>query len=74
MPRNTAAGVVVAAFGTLLCFALVWHVWSLAIASLIGVLATFIARTYDRDIDWWVPAAEVERIESARHAALAEVA
>jgi cytochrome o ubiquinol oxidase subunit I len=74
MPRNTAAGVVISAFGTLLCFALVWHVWWLAIASLIGVLATFIARTYDRDVDWWVPAADVERIENARHAALAEVA
>ncbi len=74
MPRNTAAGVVISAFGTLLCFALVWHIWWLAIVSLVGVLATFIARTYDRDVDWWVPAAEVERIENARHAALAEVA
>ncbi len=74
MPRNTAAGVVIAAFGTVLCFALVWHIWWLAAASLAGVLATFIARTYDRDVDWWVPAAEVERIENARRAALAEVA
>jgi len=74
MPRNTAAGVVIAAFGTVLCFALVWHIWWLAATSLAGVLATFIARTYDRDVDWWVPAAEVERIENARHAALAEVA
>ncbi len=74
MPRNTAAGVVIAAFGTALCFALVWHIWWLAAASLAGVLATFIARTYDRDVDWWVPAAEVERIENARRAALAEVA
>ncbi len=74
MPRNTAAGVVISAFGTVLCFALVWHIWWLAIVSLVGVLATFIARTYDRDVDWWVPAAEVERIENARHAALAEVA
>ena len=74
MPRNTAAGVVISAFGTLLCFALVWHIWWLAIATLIGVVATFIARTYDRDVDWWVPAGEVERIENARHAALAEVA
>ena len=74
MPRNTAAGVVISAFGTLLCFALVWHIWWLAIVSLVGVIATFIARTYDRDVDWWVPAAEVERLENARHAVLAEVA
>ncbi len=74
MPRNTAAGVVISAFGTVLCFALVWHIWWLAVASLVGVIATFIARTYDRDVDWWVPATEVERIENARHAQLAEVA
>ena len=74
MPRNTAAGVAISAFGTVLCFALVWHIWWLAIASFAGVLATFIARSYDRDTDWWVPAGEVERLENARHAALAEVA
>ena len=74
MPRNTAAGVVISAFGTVLCFALVWHIWWLAIVSLVGVIATFIARTYDRDVDYYVPAAEVERIENARHAQLAEVA
>ena len=74
MPRNTAAGVVISAFGSALCFALVWHIWPLAIASLVGVIATFIARTYDRDTDYWVPATEVERIERARHARLAEAA
>jgi cytochrome o ubiquinol oxidase subunit 1 len=67
MPRNTAAGFVISVFGTALCFALVWHMWALAGAALAGVIATFVIRTYDRDVDYHIPAPEVERIENARH-------
>jgi cytochrome o ubiquinol oxidase subunit I len=68
MPKNTAAGFVIAAFGFVMCFALVWHMWAVAIAGFIGMVATFIARTYDRDVDYYVPAAQVARIESERYA------
>ncbi|AQV93903.1 cytochrome o ubiquinol oxidase subunit I [Cupriavidus necator] len=74
MPRNTSAGFIVSAFGLLLCFALVWHMWLVAVAGLVGAIATFIVRSYDRDVDYYVPAAEVERIERARHAQLQEAA
>jgi cytochrome o ubiquinol oxidase subunit 1 len=70
MPRNTGAGVIVSAFALLLCFALVWHMWAVAAAALVGAIATFVARSYDRDVDYHVPASEVERIESARFALL----
>jgi cytochrome o ubiquinol oxidase subunit 1 len=32
------------------------------------MVGTFIARSYDQDVDYYVPAAEVERIENARYA------
>jgi cytochrome o ubiquinol oxidase subunit 1 len=70
MPRNTGVGVVMGAFGTVLGFALVWHIWWMAAFGLLGMIASFIVRAYDRDIDYWVPAAEVERIERSRHAQL----
>ncbi|AIF48436.1 cytochrome o ubiquinol oxidase subunit I [Dyella japonica] len=70
MPRNTGVGVVMGAFGTVLGFALVWHIWWLAAVGLLGMIGAFIVRAYDRDIDYWVPAAEVERIERSRHAQL----
>ena len=70
MPRNTGVGVFMGAFGTALGFALVWHIWWLAAFGLLGMVASFIVRAYDRDIDYWVPAAEVERIERSRHAQL----
>ena len=74
MPRNTAAGLIVSAFGFLLCFALVWHMWIVAIAALAGAIATFILRSYDRDVDYYVPAAQVARIENLRHAQFAKAA
>jgi cytochrome o ubiquinol oxidase subunit 1 len=70
LPKNTAAGVIIAAFGLVLCFALVWHMWFVAFVGLVGAIGTFIARSYNRDVDYFVPAAEVERLESARYAQL----
>jgi len=74
MPRNTGAGFIIAAFSLLFAFALVWHMWLFAAIGLLGMVATFIARTYDTDTDYYVPAAEVERIESERFAQLKEAA
>jgi cytochrome o ubiquinol oxidase subunit 1 len=72
MPRNTAAGVIIGAFGLIMCFGLIWHIWWMAIGGLAGMIITFIARAYNRNIDYYVPAAEVERIENAA-AALANM-
>ncbi|NYH98661.1 cytochrome o ubiquinol oxidase subunit I [Cupriavidus plantarum] len=74
MPKNTGDGFIVSMFGLLLCFALVWHMWAVAIGGLIGVIGTFIARSYNRDVDYYVPAEEVARIENARFAQLKEAA
>jgi len=70
MPRNTAAGFWIGAFSIVLGFALTWHIWWLAVVGLVGMIGSFIARTFDNDIDYYVPAAEVERIENARFAQL----
>ncbi|SPD64447.1 cytochrome o ubiquinol oxidase subunit I [Cupriavidus taiwanensis] len=74
MPRPTAAGFLVSVFGLVSCFALVWHMWLVAVAGLAGAIATFVLRSYDRDVDYYVPAAEVERIERARYAQLQQAA
>ncbi|QEZ46917.1 cytochrome o ubiquinol oxidase subunit I [Cupriavidus oxalaticus] len=74
MPRPTAAGFLVSVFGLVFCFALVWHMWLVAVAGLVGAIATFVLRSYDRNVDYYVPAAEVERIERARYAQLQQAA
>jgi cytochrome o ubiquinol oxidase subunit 1 len=64
MPRNTGTGVVIGAFSLVFGFAMIWHIWWLAIVGFVGMIATFIYRTFDQDVDYYVPAAEVERIEN----------
>ena len=66
MPRNTGVGVVMGGLATLLGFGLIWHIWWLAILGLVGMVGAFIARSYDRDVDYYVPGAEVEKIERER--------
>ena len=72
MPKNTAAGPIISLFATILGFALVWHIWWLAIVGALGVFVSFLARIFNDDVDYYVPAAEVERIERAHHERLAE--
>ncbi|WP_329743562.1 cytochrome o ubiquinol oxidase subunit I [Dyella sp. A6] len=66
MPKNTPAGIVIAAFSLMLSFALVWHMWVVALLSLVGAAATLLARSYRLDQEYVVPAAEVERLEHTR--------
>jgi cytochrome o ubiquinol oxidase subunit 1 len=71
MPRNTGAGFIMGLLSAVLGFALIWHIWWLAIAGFVGMIVAFIVRSMDQDVDYYVPAKEVERIENARHLAMA---
>jgi cytochrome o ubiquinol oxidase subunit 1 len=65
MPKNTAAGIFIAAFVGVAGFATIWHIWWLAIIGLLGVVASFLVRAYDNDVDYYVQPDEIERIENA---------
>jgi cytochrome o ubiquinol oxidase subunit I len=73
MPRNTGDGFMIAVWSFGLCFALIWHIWPLALLTLAAIFVTFIARTYNRDTDYYVPVEEIARIENERYARLARV-
>jgi cytochrome o ubiquinol oxidase subunit 1 len=45
-------------------FAMTWRVWWLAGLGLLAVIVLLIVRSFRRDIDYEVPAEEVEQIES----------
>ncbi|MCB5184209.1 cytochrome o ubiquinol oxidase subunit I [Methylobacillus gramineus] len=64
MPKNASEGLIISAFSLVFGFAMIWHIWWLAIVSTIGMLATFIARSYNTDVDYYVPAEEVAAIEN----------
>jgi cytochrome o ubiquinol oxidase subunit 1 len=72
MPRNTSAGLVISVFALVCSFALVWHIWWLAVFGLVASVVAMVVRSYDEDIDYFVPAQEVARIEKARLKDLAE--
>lgn len=63
MPKNTAAGIYISGFLFVLGFAMVWHIWWLAIVCFIGALLVFIQRAFDENTSYIIPAAEVKRME-----------
>ncbi|WP_345303506.1 cytochrome o ubiquinol oxidase subunit I [Lysobacter hankyongensis] len=66
MPKNTAAGVMLSAFSTALGFAMIWHVWWLAVVSLLAIVAYAIHHSFDGDRDYHIPADEIAATEHAR--------
>jgi cytochrome o ubiquinol oxidase subunit 1 len=73
-PKNTATGFVCAFFATVLGFALIWHIWWMAILGGVGAFATFVVFAW-RDIsEDDIPAGTVARLDrqnrDARRAAL----
>ena len=65
MPKNTSAGVLMAASLTVFCFAMIWHIWWLAVVGLVGGIAIFIKRCYTSDVDYYIQPDEIARIEAA---------
>jgi cytochrome o ubiquinol oxidase subunit 1 len=66
MPRNTPLGVFIGGCSLALGFALIWHIWWLAILGLLGNVGCLLARISDDDVDYYVPAHEIELIEKQR--------
>jgi cytochrome o ubiquinol oxidase subunit 1 len=72
MPRNSPTGFVCAFFATLIGFALIWHIWWLAILGFIGAYATFVVFAW-RDVkEYWIPAEEVARLDRLNRSARQE--
>ena len=64
MPINTGVAFVIGTFSLVFGFAMVWHIWWLAIIGLLGILASVISRSFNYDIDYYVKAKEVEKTEN----------
>jgi cytochrome o ubiquinol oxidase subunit 1 len=71
MPGNTAAGFINGVLAFIFGFAMVWHIWWMAVLSSLGMLIAVIIRTSNDHADYKMPATEVERIERQRHRQLA---
>jgi cytochrome o ubiquinol oxidase subunit 1 len=69
MPRNTPTGFVSAFFATLVGFAMIWHIWWMALVGLAGAFATLLAFAWRDRSEVMVPAAEVAAFDRANRAA-----
>ena len=72
MPKNTGAGVVIAALATICGFALIWYIWWLAILSFAAIIVAGIAHTFNYNRDFYIPVETVTETEAARDRQLAQ--
>ncbi|CAJ0703956.1 cytochrome o ubiquinol oxidase subunit I [Ralstonia sp. 22086] len=66
MPKGTAAGIVLAGLSTVCGFALIWHIWWLAIVSFAATIVSAIIHTFNYKRDYYIPAEDVVRTEASR--------
>jgi len=71
VPRRTSVGVVLAFFSVVMGFALVWHIWWLAIVGLVGLGATGIAHAWRTEHEDEISADLIAESERARRKASA---
>ncbi len=61
MPNNSALGLMLAALGGIVAFALVWHIWWLVVVNMALVVGVTVARGFVRDTTHTIPALQVRR-------------
>jgi cytochrome o ubiquinol oxidase subunit 1 len=66
MPRNTPTGFIISFFAVVTGFALIWHIWWMAILGLLGVAVTMLAFGWSDEREHEIPAAELARAERSR--------
>jgi cytochrome o ubiquinol oxidase subunit 1 len=66
VPKNSAIGFVTAFFASVIGFALIWHIWWLAVLGLFGVFATLLVFAFRDEEEIEISAEQIARFE--RHA------
>ncbi len=64
MPKNTPLGMFIGAFSFTLGFGLIWYMFWLAAASLLGIAVCMIVRLSEKETEYTISAAEVAAIEN----------
>jgi cytochrome o ubiquinol oxidase subunit 1 len=66
MPRNSPIGFVTAFFATIIGFALIWHIWWIAILGLLAAAAAILVFGWSDEREREISASEIARIERTR--------
>lgn len=67
MPNNTGIGVILGVLSLLFGFAMIWSIWWLAIVSFIGMITIWIGKSFDYDVDHYVPVSQIESLENQHY-------
>ncbi len=65
LPKNTGHGIFIGGFALMIGFAIVWHIWWLAIVGLVGIISTLIVRSYQQEGEFVIKASQVAKLEAA---------
>ena len=74
MPKNTAAGFVISMLCGAAGFAVIWHMWLVALLLGAVVLAAVVVHTFNYHRDFYIPAHRVAELENQRTQRLAALA
>jgi cytochrome o ubiquinol oxidase subunit 1 len=70
MPNNSPFGIFMAGWALMFAFSVIWHFPPTIILALLGVVVTFLVRSFNDNTTYLISAAEVEAIENKRVGAL----
>ena len=62
MPKDTPIGFIIAMFGGVFVFSLIWHM-VIPVFGFLGIIGAVTVRAFNRDTDYYVPAKQVHDIE-----------
>ncbi len=65
MPKNTAAGFIIAMFAGIFGFAVIWHMLIPGLVGIIGIILTVIDKSFKTDTDYYIEAETVKQTELA---------
>ena len=73
MPKNTPSGLVLAGISLVFGFAMIWHIWWMAVIALVGLFVTGIGHTFIYNRSYHIGADVVAETEAARTRQLAAI-
>lgn len=65
LPKNSGMGLIIGSFAFLFGFGIVWHIGWLIVVGLIGVVVSLIIRSTNENVEYTIPAKEVEKLDKA---------
>lgn len=68
MPTNSPVGFVNAFFAVVTGFALIWHIWWMAVVGLVGVFVAFLAFAFRENEEFGIPAETIAQFDHANRA------